>query len=318
MDAVFIRKNQTWNILILISGAESVALWVYQAFFMQETGLGGYSMLGLGVLLLLTGTVSFFLNRGAYLHVGETTVRGKYHWFGKLDCGLSEIVFVLPQMNALSLLLKDGKRHVIFGVENPWSISDDIRRKTFRLEKEDPDTLRRELIRLQTVRQREIWYLLGGCLLIFANIFVTVFLTGERDIPAFTKTDWTVFAVMGVVELAAIAGVFYIADRCGKRALPIEWMKYRLRGAVIASEPLPSNSVIGVYTDRNFNGRIVVRGFPNDESVYYEVQKVNGQYDLITDHISQVYDCEEELPKEQFSELIDITEMFFIEKTGNG
>ncbi len=317
MDAVFVRKNQTRNILIMVLGVALIALRSYLCFFARETGFGVSSLPVLGSLLLLMGAVSFSLNRGAFIHVDESTIRGKYHWFGKIDCSLSEIAFVFPQMNALTILLKNGKRHMIVGIINPWSMRDDIRRKTVQLERETPDKLCRDLMKIQAARQKELWGVLVGCLLLFVNIFVTAMLTGERDMPAFTDTDWIVFAVMCAAELATIGGTLFIADRCGKRILPIEWLKYRLRGAVIASEPLPSNSVVGVFTDTNFSGRIVVCGFPNDESVYYEVQKVNGQYDLITDHISQVYDCEEELPKEQFSKLIDITEPFFIEEIGN-
>jgi hypothetical protein len=46
-------------------------------------------------------------------------------------------------------------------------------------------------------------------------------------------------------------------------------LHHRLCGAVIASYPLPSNHIAGIYTDDHYSGRIVVCGFPNDESVFY-------------------------------------------------
>jgi hypothetical protein len=78
-----------------------------------------------------------------------------------------------------------------------------------------------------------------------------------------------------------------------------------LRGAIIAPEPLPSNTVKAVYTDENHTGRIVVCGFPNDASVYYCTQMIVGLLLLETTHTSEIYDSKEQLPME---ESIDITE----------
>lgn len=79
--------------------------------------------------------------------------------------------------------------------------------------------------------------------LMFAGIFITVWLTGGRDLDAFSQTDWVLLSVMGVLEAAICAGLFYVADKCGKQLLPIEWLKYRLRSAAIVSQPLPSNII---------------------------------------------------------------------------
>lgn len=89
--------------------------------------------------------------------------------------------------------------------------------------------------------------------------------------------------------------------------LPIEQLKYRLCGAIIATYPLPTNNTTAVYTDENHTGRIVVCGFPNDESVYYCVQEIVGNFELETVHTSEIYDSIDELPVDAFSALIDIT-----------
>ena len=146
-----------------------------------------------------------------------------------------------------------------------------------------------------------------GIALMFVNIFIAVLLTGGRDLHEFSQLDWILFSVMGAIELLTLIGLFYVAQRCGKHLLPIEQLKYRLRGAVIATHPLPTNNITAVYTDENHTGRIVVCGFPNDDSVYYCVEEIYGNFELETVHTSEIYESTEELPEEGFSALIDIT-----------
>ena len=134
-----------------------------------------------------------------------------------------------------------------------------------------------------------------------------VLLTGGRDLHEFSQLDWILFSVMGAIELLTLIGLFYAAQRCGKHLLPIEQLKHRLRGAIIATHPLPTNNITAVYTDENHTGRIVVCGFLNDDSVYYCVEEIYGNFELETVHTSEIYESIEELPEEGFSALIDIT-----------
>jgi hypothetical protein len=218
------------------------------------------------------------LNRGAYIHIEENTIKAKYHWFGKLDCAIDDVEFVLPQINTLTILLKNGKRHVIMGVENSWELGAAIRRLCFEIEKETTNSLRQKLSQAQATRKKELWWVIGGIIVMFVNIFIADFLTGGMDTNEFSQLDWILFATMGVIELLTLVGLFYVAERCGKHLLPIEQLKYRLRGAIIATHPLPANNVTAVYTDENHTGRIVVCGFPNDDSVYYCVQKIYSNF----------------------------------------
>ena len=90
----------------------------------------------------------------------------------------------------------------------------------------------------------------------------------------------------------------------------MEETKYRLAGAVIASHPLSSNRVVGIYTDENYSGRIVVCGYPNDESVYYSVEHFTQDFTLQTVYTSADYNNVKELLDDGFSTLIDITSSF--------
>ena len=307
MDGIFIRKKTNiWLVLLLLCGIFFVALYAYfNIVDTEENGL--LSFLIMGILLSLVAIPSMLLNCGAYIRIEENTVKAKYHWFGRLDCSTHDVAFVWPQVNTLTILLKSGKRHVIMGVENAWDLSHEIRRQGFAIETEKPNSIRQKLLRVQTERKKALWWVLGGVALMFANIFIAVALTGGRDLQEFSKLDWILFSVMGCVELLTLAGLFYAAQRCGKYLLPIEQLKYRLRGAIIATCPLPTNHITAVYTDADHIGRIVLCSFPNDESVYYCVQEIVGNFELETVRTSEIYDSRDELPEDGFSALIDIT-----------
>ena len=308
MDGIFIRKKTNiWNVLLLLCGVSFVALYVFLNIVDSEATSELLVFLIMGILCGLVGVASMLLNHGAFVHVTGNTIKAKFHWFGKLDCSIDDVEFVLPQTNTLTILLKNGKRHVIIGVENSWDLSSAIRRQSFEIEAEAPDSIRNQLAEAQATRKKELWWVFGGVALMFANIFIAVLLTGGRDLHEFSKLDWTIFVTMGFVELTTVIGLFYAAQRCGKLLLPIEQLKYRLCGAIIANYPLPTNNTTAVYTDENHTGRIVVCGFPNDESVYFCVQEIVGNFELETVHTSEIYDSIDELPVDAFSALIDIT-----------
>lgn len=313
MDGVFIRKKTNiWLVLLLLCGIFFVILYIFLNMVDSEATSELLTFLIMGITCGLIAIPSMLLNHGAYIHVEENAIKAKYHWFGRLNCNIDDVEFVLPQINTLTILLKSGKRHVILGVENSWALGAAIRRQSFEIEKETPDSLRQKLSQAQAIRKKELWWVLGGIALMFVNIFIAVLLTGGRDLNEFSQLDWILFSAMGAIELLTLIGLFYAAQRCGKHLLPIEQLKYRLRGAIIAAHPLPTNNTTAVYTDENHTGRIVVSGFPNDDSVYYCVQKIVGNFELETVHTSEIYESTEELPEEGFSALIDITPLMII------
>lgn len=147
----------------------------------------------------------------------------------------------------------------------------------------------------------------------FINIFIAVFLTGGKEMYDFSKLDWILFAVMGVIETLTLIATFYFAGKYGRQMLRIEHLKYRFKGAIIASQPLPSGNPIRIYTDENHTGRIIVFGYPNNEGVYYCVQEFSeSEFRLDIVHTSKIYESEEVLTEEETGLyiFIDITEHF--------
>ena len=87
-------------------------------------------------------------------------------------------------------------------------------------------------------------------------------------------------------------------------------MRYRLKGALIATLPLPLSNIKCIYTDENNTGRIIVCGFPQDNSVYYCIQEFTDIFSLETVYTSEIYENEDALPNEAFSAFIDISDLF--------
>ena len=172
---------------------------------------------------------------------------------------------------------------------------------------EQPETLIEELNNLKSSKKKGLIYVCSGLALMFINIFITVFLTGEREMHEFSKTDWTVFAIMGVIEIATVIATFYFATKAGKNNIPIEKLHYEIQRRIIETQPLLPGNVIKVFADENYTGRIILYGYPNQSSVYYTVQKFASDYTFFKSYESEIFENVEQLA-DGFEALIDITE----------
>ncbi len=311
MAKAIFQKKYFWNIFCLLCGVFLIGLFLFVGHKDSEATLRDM-LTGIlfGVIISIFSIISLFFNLKAYFYIDENHIQSRYHFFGRINCNLSDVVFVLGRNNTLMIQLKDGKRHTIMGIENAWPLATAIREQIFHIETASPDDLISKLETAQAAHKKKLLYTLGSGALMFANIFIAVFLTGGKDMHAFTRTDWIIFAIMGVLEILTVVFMFYFANQCGKHTFPIEQLKHHIKGAYIASAPLPAGIVKQIYTDANHTGRIVICGYPNDESVYYCVQEFVGNYLLKTVHTSEIYASEADLPNEALSFLIDITDHF--------
>ena len=310
-NAIF-QKKYFGNVFCLLCGVFLIALFLFVGYKDSEATLSDM-LTGVlfGAIICTFSIISLFFNFKACFTINENQLRSRYHFFGQINCHISDVDFILGRNNTLMLQLKNGKRHTIMGIENAWPLATTIREQIFHLESASADDLLSELETAQATHKKKLLYTLGGVVLMFVNIFIAVFLTGRKDMYAFTQTDWLLFGIMGIIEALTVVFTFYFANQCGKQNFPIEQLKYRLKGAHIAADPLPAGIVKRVYTEANHMGRIVVCGYPNDESVYYCVQEFLGNFILKTVHTSKIYDNEEILSEDaDFNILIDITDHF--------
>lgn len=261
----------------------------------------------MGILIILVVIPSWLLNFGAFIHIDDDSIKAKYHWFGKIDCKLSDVTFAVARVNTLIIQLKDGKTHTIMGVENSWPLASMIRRNMSFGVTEQPEVLMEKLNTLKSAKKKGLIYVCSGVALMFIIIFITAFLTGEREMHEFSNIDWTLFAIMVATEIATAVATFYFAGKTGKNNIPIEKLQYEIQRRNIETQPLLPGFVIAVYTDENYTGRITLFGYPNDSAVYYSVQEFTSDYTLFRAYTSDVYGSQEELLAD-FETLIDITD----------
>ena len=308
MEGMFLRKKfNVWLFLLFLCGLAFIGMYIFLNIVDPTATSKLLTFLIVGIMICLVVIPSWLLNSGAFILIDEDSIKAKYHWFGKIDCKLSDVVFAVARVNTLIIQLKDGKTHTIMGIKNSWPLASIIRRNMSFEVTEQPETLNEKLNNLKANKKNGLIYVCSGVALMFVIIFITVFLTGEREIHEFSNIDWTIFAIMLATEIATAVATFYFARKTGKNNIPIEKLQYEIQRRIIETQPLLPGFVIAVYTDENYTGRITLFGYPNVSAVYYSVQAFASDYTLFRAYTSDVYDSQEELPA-NFETLIDITE----------
>ena len=308
MEGMFLRKKFNICLFLLFAcGLFFIGLYIFLNIVDPKATSELLTFLIMGILIILVVIPSWLLNFGAFIHIDEDSIKAKYHWFGKIDCKLSDVVFAVARVNTLIIQLKDGKTHTIMGIENSWPLASIIRRNMSFEVTEQPEILMEKLNNLKATKKNGLIYVCSGVALMFVIIFITVFLTGEREMHEFSNIDWTIFAIMVAAEIATTVATFYFAKKTGKNNIPIEKLQYKIQRRIIETQPLLPGFVIAIYTDENYTGRITLFGYPNDSAVYYSVQEFASDYTLFRAYTSDVYGSQEELPAD-FETLIDITE----------
>lgn len=305
---MFLRKKfNIWLFLLFVCGLFFIGLYIFLNIVDPKATSELLTFLIIGILTILVVIPSWLLNFGAFIHIDEDSIKAKYHWFGKIDCKLSDVVFAVARVNTLIIQLKDGKTHTIMGIENSWPLASIIRRNMSFEVTEQPEILMEKLNNLKATKKNGLIYVCSGVALMFVIIFITVFLTNDREMHEFSNIDWTIFAIMSAIELATVITTFYFAGKTGKNNIPIEKLQYEIQRRIIEIQPMLPGFVIAVYTDENYTGRITLFGYPHDSAVYYSVQEFASDYTLFRAYTSDVYDSQEELPSD-FETLIDITD----------
>jgi hypothetical protein len=311
LEGTFAKKKVvSLPLFMLMAGVLEIGLFIYTILFQPQIMWKGYLYGIFGLAAFLGGLFAFLLNRNAYFRLEDGYIHAKYHVFGKLHCALEDVVFVQAQLNSLTILLKSGKSHNIMGLTNSYALGASLRKLIYTPETESREVLREQFDKLSARRRREMFFLIGCIVLMFAVIFATVILTESRELSEFTQQDHVIFFWMGIVEAITVISMFILAKRSGARMLPIFHLRYRLCGATIRSQPLPSGNVQSVYTDENNSGRIVICGFPNEPDIYYCLQEFAPGFELTTTFTSEVFPREEDLPFRKEEVLIDISSCF--------
>lgn len=302
------KHDKVGGITCLLSGILLIGLFIVISYKDSESSLIFVLVaIGFGILFSLLGICFLFFNYKAFLYIDNEHLKGKYHYFGKIDCSIQDVIFALGRNRTLIIQLKNGETHTIMGIENAWRLASIIRRNMPFDVDNQPEVLIEELNTLKSSKKKWHIYVFSGLALMLINIFITVFLTGEREIHEFSKTDLSVFAIMSAIEIATVIATFYFAQKTGKNNIPIEKLQYKIRRKIIETRPLLPGNAIKVFADENYTGRIILYGYLNQSSVYYTVQEFTSDYTFFKSYESEIFDSLEQL-QDGFEALIDITE----------
>lgn len=310
MNGIFKRKY-FWNIVSLLCSFLLIGLFIFIGYVDSEVSSLIELLPGIipGAIGCVISLVYLLYNFKAYMHIYDGHIKGKYHFFGKVDCKLSDVEFALARINTLIIQLKNGKCHTITGIENSHILASEIRSKMpFDLTKK-PEVLIERLNKIKSAKRKELLYVCSFTALMFVNIFITVFLTDGKDLDKFNSFDWGIFAVMAVTEIATIIATFYFAQKTGKNNIPIEKLQYEIKRITIETKPLLYGKVIKVFTDTDYSARLILFGYHNEDSVYYAIQEFEADYNLIKVYESELYENIESV-SDDFKNLLDITEKF--------
>lgn len=155
-EAIFKRKK-FWPLVCLFCGIFLIILFTYVYFKDSEA-----TFVGLIVGIITGSSICFFsiivllFNYKAFLYIENGHIKGKYHYFGKVDCYISDVKFAFIGYNTLVIELKSGKCYSISGIENPWPILYEIRRNMTFDVSENPEVLIKELERLNASKKKNI------------------------------------------------------------------------------------------------------------------------------------------------------------------
>jgi hypothetical protein len=307
MEGIFIRKKFIGPLgFMSICSIFLIGLYFFLPIINPEATKGSLSFFMMGVLLALVTIPSWTLNRGAFFHITEDAIRAKYHWFGKINCKLSDVTFVFPQINTLTICLKGGKYYTIMGISNSWQVASFISHRISFEVKDPPEALIKKLD--QSKRSKTQYLIRCSIATAFMLItpFITLFLTEEKSMHEFTRADWIITAVMGIILIFSTVDAFRFANKTGKMNIPLEKLHDEIRRTVIETEPLIYGNAIKVFINEDANMRLTVFGYPNSDSVYYTIEQLfPDNFSLCKTHESPLINIAE-LP-ESFDECIEIT-----------
>ena len=146
MEGKFLRKKfDVWLFLLLACGLFFIGLFIVLNIANPEATSELLTFFIAGIVIILVVIPSWLWNWGAFIRIDEVTIKAKYHWFGKIDCRLSDVVFAIARVNTLIIQLKDGKTHTIMGIENSWPLASIIRRNMSFEVTEQPEALMEKL-----------------------------------------------------------------------------------------------------------------------------------------------------------------------------
>ena len=314
MNAVFKKMFRITFIIFLILDLIWLGLCVFFVVKKSMTTAGDIFGFSFVTIIFFSFTIIPFLyNHKAYLYINDNKIVGKFGFFKRLECNISEVTFVLAQDDTIHIVLKDRK-YYIMGIKNAYAISTFIQQKMPFSPCEVTEALVERIKKRTQDRKKNIIMVFCALGLSFVWLLVAVFLIGSsKEFSDFTQRDWGIFAILCALELPTVITMFVFAIRSGKGNLRLEKQIYDVKRSVLETSPLlwGPGHLRAVLTDSICSQRITVYCdcVENDpRSACYNVEIFDENYKLRFLYQSEIFLIEKF--DEEVEGLLDLTDKF--------
>jgi len=313
MKAVFKKSFRYLFILFLTLDLMWTGLFV---FFLVNgmRAVGDIVLFSVITLIYYALAVILFLyNRKAYLQINDNRIVGKFGFFRRLDCDISEVTFVLVQNDTIHIVLKDQKYHVV-GIKNAYAIGALIQQKMpfspCEATKEAVESIKKR------IRSRKKNIILVFCMAGLSLVWLLAafpLIDTSKEFSDFIPRDWWIFAILCALELATLITMFVLAVRTRKGNLQLEKQIYEIKRSAMETTPLlwGPGELRAVLAYPLYSQRVTVYSgcVENDPlSTCCRVESFDEKYQL--KFLYQTEPCTVENLDESFQGLIDLTDKF--------
>ena len=314
MKAEFKKTNRFLFFICLINFLLWSGLTIFlisQNALTQTSEIVGCFLIVTVFFILLT--ISGLYNHKAYLKIENNRIKGRFGLFKSLDCNISDITFVLAQIDRIHIILND-KKYNITGIKNAYAISTYIKQRLPFSPCDVTEELLEEIKRRKQNRKKNVILVFCAVGFSFVWLLITVILTGGRDLPEFGSSDWIIFSTMCILEVITFSVLVIFAVKAAKGNMKLEKQIYEVKRSIIECAPLlwGPGHVRSVLTDSECSHRITIfYGCTENEerSVCFNLEILNDNNELLFVRQSEILTNEEaDEAIEMFEGLLDITE----------
>ena len=314
MQAVFKKLFRITFIIFLILDLVWLGLCVFFMVKKDMTSPNDIFAFSFVTIIFFSFTIIPFLyNHKAYLCINDNKIVGKFGFFKRLECNISEVTFVLAQNDTIHIVLKD-KKYYIMGIENAYAISVFIQQKMTFSPCNVTESLIERIKKRTHDRKKNIIIVFCTIGLSFVWLLIAIFLIdSSKEFSDFTQRDWGIFAILCTLELPTIIAMFVFAIKSGKQNLQLEKQIYDVKRSILETSPLlwGPGSLRAVLTDSLCSKRITVYCgcVENDPlSTCCRIEIFDENYKLQFIFQTEIFTMENF--DEEFEGLLDITDKF--------
>lgn len=308
MDGVFCKQRfyKVYNILGLVSGVFLVLLFGYficiGEYDTLDTMIASWFFACFGLLISILCGVSLYVNGKAYIHVDEQGISAFCHFGLPLKCGFSDISSVSYGGTGLNIQLKNGRKYSLMNLENAYQTGKYIQRRIPRkaAASQNKEELMTAILLLGKKRKCEGITAVGCFLLLIPGIILTAALTGWKDLNEFTSDDWPVFAVMACAGVIMIAVGCFLLRKFLLHTDGLNKMQGELTQILLKTSPVRPGNPLKLFLDDDVHAsiRLTVYGYPNSDEVFFTVERIDCNFEIVCVHESRVCSGMEELAPE--------------------